>query len=97
MRLGRHATAALLNSVNDSVSYAFDTASVIAIVQNAYASGEFETAKNMLVSENERGCPLGRNRSRMARDGLGRDLDGRSGNRLPAGSDPNTATDLQRR
>ena len=56
--LGRHAVAALLNSVNPDVSYEFSTAEVIAIVQNAYATGDFKTAKNLLQDQNELGCPL---------------------------------------
>ena len=56
--LGRHAVAALLNSSNSDVSYAFTTAEVIAIVQDAYATGDFEGVKNLLNYENEQGCPL---------------------------------------
>jgi hypothetical protein len=56
--LGRHAVAALLNSSNPDVSYAFTSAEVIAIVQDAYATGDFEEAKNQLADENEQGCPL---------------------------------------
>jgi hypothetical protein len=56
--LGRHAVAALLNAANDDVSFAFTTAQVIAIVQAAYATGDFETAKNRLAAQNELGCPL---------------------------------------
>jgi hypothetical protein len=56
--LGRHAVAALLNAANDDVSFAFTTAEVIAIVQEAYATGDFETAKNRLAAQNELGCPL---------------------------------------
>jgi hypothetical protein len=56
--LGRHAVAALLSAANDDVSYAFSVDEVIAIVQTAYATGNFERAKNELARENERGCPL---------------------------------------
>jgi len=56
--LGRHATAALLNAAHSGVSYAFTTAQVIALVQGAYASGDFTGAKDQLASENEQGCPL---------------------------------------
>jgi hypothetical protein len=48
----------LLNSVNPDVSYEFSTAEVIAIVQDAYATGDFRTAKNLLQDQNESGCPL---------------------------------------
>jgi uncharacterized repeat protein (TIGR01451 family) len=50
----------LLNSVSDGVGYAFSPGEVIAIVQDAYASGDFSGAKNQLASANEEGCPLGR-------------------------------------
>ena len=62
--LGRHAVAALLNSTNSNVSFAFTTDEVIQIVQDAYASGDFQWAKNQLAAENEQGCPLN-NSSRM--------------------------------
>lgn len=55
--LGRHAVAALLNAASD-VDYASTTAEVIALVQDAYASGDFEGAKDLLAGENEQECPL---------------------------------------
>jgi hypothetical protein len=57
--LGRHSVAALLNSANPNVSYLYSTAEVIAMVQNAYATGKFEATKNLLAEQNEMGCPLG--------------------------------------
>ncbi|MFQ5524510.1 MAG: hypothetical protein ACE5F5_13220, partial [Acidimicrobiia bacterium] len=56
--LCRHATAALLNTANPSVNYFTDANGVIQAVQDAYATGDFETAKNLLDFENNRGCPL---------------------------------------
>lgn len=56
--LGRHAVAALLNAAHSGVSYAFTEAQVIALVQAAYASGDFTGAKDQLATENEQGCPL---------------------------------------
>lgn len=56
--LFRHATAALLNASIDGVDYAYTPAEVIEIVQNAYATGDFETAKNQLAAANEKGCSL---------------------------------------
>jgi hypothetical protein len=56
--LFRHATAGLLNASIAGVDYAYTVAEVIQIVQNAYATGDFETAKNLLEAENERGCTL---------------------------------------
>ena len=57
--LGRHAVAALLNAATGGVDYAFAEADVIAMVQNAYATGDFNGIKDLLQAENERGCPLG--------------------------------------
>ncbi|HET7010246.1 MAG TPA: hypothetical protein VFI11_05675 [Anaerolineales bacterium] len=56
--LARHAVAALLNSTSPDVDYPYSTAQVIAMVQNAYATGDFESAKNLLAWGNELGCPL---------------------------------------
>ncbi len=56
--LGRHAVAALLNASNSGVPYLYSVAQVIAIVQNAYATGDFEGAKALLEAQNELGCPL---------------------------------------
>lgn len=56
--LARHAVAALLNSSNPDVSYEYSAAGVIALVQEAYDSGEFEAIKDMLEYQNEMGCPL---------------------------------------
>jgi len=52
--LGRHAVAALLNAANDHINFAFTQAQVIALVQNAYTTGDFETAQNILAAENEK-------------------------------------------
>jgi hypothetical protein len=51
--LGRHAAAALLNAANPNISYLYSTSQIIALVQNAYATGEFEHAKNLLAQQNE--------------------------------------------
>lgn len=56
--LARHAVSALLNAANSGVSYDMTTGEVIALVQAAYASGDFEGAKNTLAAFNEQGCPL---------------------------------------
>jgi hypothetical protein len=56
--LGRHAAAALLNSASDNVDYGMSTAQVIALVQSAFASGDFESAKNTLAALNETDCAL---------------------------------------
>ncbi len=58
--LGRHAVAALLNAANAGVNAVYSEAQVIAMVQAAYASGNFEGTKNLLAAANELGCPLGR-------------------------------------
>ena len=57
--LYRHATAALLNAANPDVNFPYTEAQVIAIVRAAYASGNFEGAKNQFEAANEAGCPLG--------------------------------------
>ena len=59
--LARHAVAAYLNSLAGEPDYAFTTAQVIAKVQAAMASNDYDTAKNELAAENERGCPLSQN------------------------------------
>jgi len=56
--LGRHAVAALLNATNPNVSYLYTQEQVIAMVQQAYASGTFEAIKDLFVLQNEAGCPL---------------------------------------
>ena len=56
--LARHAVAALLNASNPDVDSDFTTAQVIALVQDAIASGDFETAHQLLAAANEQGCPL---------------------------------------
>ena len=56
--LGRHAAAALLNAANPNISYAYTTAQIIAMVQNAYATGSLETTKNLLAVENEKEADL---------------------------------------
>lgn len=56
--LARHAVAALLNASNPDVDYAYSAAEVIAMVQDAYAGGDTEAAKDALAYQNELGCPL---------------------------------------
>jgi hypothetical protein len=56
--LARHAAAALLNSASDGVDYGLTTAQVIAAVQAAVASGDYESVKNTLDALNNGGCTL---------------------------------------
>ena len=56
--LGRHAVAALLNAASDDVDYDRTVASVIASFNQAYATGNYETVKNIFESFNEQSCPL---------------------------------------
>lgn len=56
--LARHAVAALLNAASPDVNYSFTVAEVIAGVQNAYATGDFEPFKTELDFANNAGCPL---------------------------------------
>lgn len=55
--LARHAVAAILN-VSAGLNYQFTLAQIIAGVQNAYATGNFEPFKNQLDAANNAGCPL---------------------------------------
>ena len=57
--LGRHAVAALLNASPDvPVDYWFGVNGVIATVQAAVSSGDYEGAKDIFAYYNEKGCPL---------------------------------------
>jgi hypothetical protein len=55
--LQRHAVAAILNS-SSSVDYFYSEAEIIALVQSAYATDQFEGTKNLFAFQNELGCPL---------------------------------------
>jgi hypothetical protein len=82
--LGRHAVAALLNAANPNVDYEYTTAQVIAIVRQAFAGGDYESAKNRLAGENESTCPLDRPCQRHHRPGTrcrNRDHDHNDNNR----------------
>lgn len=54
--LGRHAVAALLNSASADVDYGPSPAGVISAFNAAFASGDYETQKNVFERLNERGC-----------------------------------------
>ena len=56
--LARHAMAALLNASNSEVDYDMSVAEIIAAVQSAFASGDFETVKNQFEAFNEQGCTV---------------------------------------
>jgi hypothetical protein len=56
--LGRHAAAAYLNALSPDVDYYYTPEQVIALVQEAYATGDFEAAKDLLAYQNEIFCPL---------------------------------------
>ena len=56
--LARHAVAALLNAASPDVNFFYTEAEVIAGVQNAYATGDFEPFKSALDFANNAGCPL---------------------------------------
>ncbi len=49
----RHSAAALLNAANPYINYQYTTAQVITMVKSAFASGDFETTKNLLAKQNE--------------------------------------------
>jgi hypothetical protein len=57
----RHSTAALLNASSPNVAYAYTEGEIIAWVQAAFASGDFEPLKNKLDTANNAGCPLSNN------------------------------------
>ena len=56
--LMRHAVAALLDAASGGVSYEYNVIQIKAMVQHAYATGDFEGIKNLFEYENELGCPL---------------------------------------
>jgi len=56
--LARHSVAALLNAASTEVDYDLTVAEIIAGVQAAYASGDFESFKNVLEGFNEQGCSV---------------------------------------
>ena len=84
--LGRHAVAALLNAAHANVDYAYTTAQVIAMVQQAYASGDFETPKNLLAKENEKGANLSDGNNNTPSTGFGIDADTAPGLTVLVGS-----------
>jgi uncharacterized repeat protein (TIGR01451 family) len=51
----RHAVAALLNAAHPDVDYLYTEAEVIAMVQDAYSSGDFMGVKNLFEAQNELG------------------------------------------
>ncbi|MDX1928945.1 MAG: SdrD B-like domain-containing protein [Pirellulaceae bacterium] len=56
--LGRHAVAALLNAANPNVSYLYSVSQIISMVQNAYATSNYDAAKNLLETQNTLGADL---------------------------------------
>lgn len=58
-RLGRHATAALLNAANGGVAFGMTPTQVIAAVQAAFDNGTTDALASQFEKLNERGCPLG--------------------------------------
>jgi len=57
----RHAVAAILNASHPAVDYPMTIAEIITAVQSAYATGNFETAKNLLDGYNQLEIELGYN------------------------------------
>lgn len=56
--LARHAVAALLNASHPDLDYFFSEMDIIAGVQGAYATGNFEPFKDALDAANNAGCSL---------------------------------------
>ena len=54
----RHGAAALLNAANPNVSYFYSVDGVKQFVQQAFATNEYESLKNLLAAQNEQTCPL---------------------------------------
>jgi hypothetical protein len=54
----RHGAAAYLNAASTGVDYDLTTAEVVELVNDAIASGDYESAKDVLEGFNEQGCPL---------------------------------------
>ena len=57
-RFGRHSVAALLSAQSSGVDYGMTAAGVIAAVQHAVATGNFDAAADEFERRNERQCPL---------------------------------------
>jgi hypothetical protein len=57
-QLMRHGAAALLNAANPNVSYFYSVDGVKQFVQQAFATNEYESLKNLLAAQNEQTCPL---------------------------------------
>ena len=57
-QVGRMAVAALLNAASPGVDFDLTTAEVIAAFNAAWASGDYNTTKDMLDDLNNQGCPL---------------------------------------
>jgi protocatechuate 3,4-dioxygenase beta subunit len=49
----RHSAAALLNASNPYINYAYTEAQVVSMVKSAFASGDYESTKNLLAKQNE--------------------------------------------
>ena len=56
--LVRHAAAAYLNAINDTVVYPHDAATVVRLFQEALANNTIEWTKDVFAAANELGCPL---------------------------------------
>lgn len=54
----RQAAAAMLNADNPDVNYFYSSGEIAEIVLNAYATKDFETARNLLKAQNDCGCPF---------------------------------------
>ena len=54
----RHATAGLLNAASSDVGYFYGKAEIIQLVQDAFASGDFNAAKDLLEAQNESFRPI---------------------------------------
>jgi hypothetical protein len=86
----RHSTAALLNAAHPYIDYAFSQAEIIDMVQAAFASCNYESAKNQFEAQNEKGADLSEDSGSgssgwMPGDALGLDADTAPGLEVVAG------------
>ena len=56
--LMRHSAAAILNASDPYIAYAYTKTQIIAMVQQAFVSGDYETPKDLLAKQNELGADL---------------------------------------
>ncbi len=79
--LARHAVAALLNAANPGTNYFYTEGQIIAMVQKAIDDENYKSTKDLLVEQNEMGCPLNGDSDSPPRDCM--ECQGQDGNAGP--------------